>query len=92
VSRNVVTLVPRRLVLPTRRNRERQRRIVAAIHDRYRPQASQHGRRVMWEIHFPRSIGKRAAREQVVEELGTIDRRWRGLFVLYPTERALRIE
>jgi len=90
VPRNIVTLVPRRLVLPTSRNKERQQRIVAAIHEHYRPRSTQDGHRVAWELDFPRSLGKREAKEQVAAELTAIDPRWRRLFVLYPTESAPR--
>ena len=89
VPRNVITLVPRRLVLPTRKNAERKERIVASLHQRFRPQQSHHGGRVTWEIRFPNSFGKRTAREHVVEVLADADPRWRTLFILYPKESAL---
>jgi len=89
VPRNVVSLVPRRLVLPTRRNKERQQKVIAALDELYRPRRTQDGHRVTLELDFPRSLSKREAKERVAAELTGIDARWRRLFVLYPTESAL---
>jgi hypothetical protein len=42
------------------------------------------------EVDFPKALGGRAAKDQVLAELDRIDPRWRRLFVVYPTERTLR--
>ena len=86
MPRNVVTLIPRQLVLPTRNNDDRRQQVVAAIHTHFRPQQSQSA---SWEIHFPNSLGKRTAREQVIEVLTAAEPRWRALLVLYPKASVL---
>jgi len=88
VPRNVVTLVPRILAFPTRRNRETRRRIESRIVERYRARIDQEANQI--EIDFPKRLGGRAAKTQVMEELDRTDPRWRQVFVLYPTESALR--
>ncbi len=86
VPRNVVTLSPRRLVLPTRQNRETRGRIQSAVLTRYRARVETYG----IAIDFPKRKGARAAKDEVAEVLDGVDRRWRRVFVLYPTESTLR--
>jgi hypothetical protein len=88
VPRNVVTLSPRRLSLPTRRNRETRRRIEEMVIERYRARVEHDPERI--EIDFPKRVGGRAAKDEVTEALDAVDRNWRRIFVLYPTESALR--
>jgi hypothetical protein len=88
MPRNVVSLLPRRLVLPTRTKREAQRAIMAALGERYRARPMDAGK---WlAIDFPKRLGRWAAQEQVSAALDEIDPRWRRLFVLYPKEGSLR--
>jgi hypothetical protein len=87
VPRNVVTLVPRRFVLPRRGNRARRAHIHARLAERYRPLRDDPTR---VELAFPKRTGRRAAKDDVAAELDRIDRGWRRLFVLYPTEDAVR--
>jgi hypothetical protein len=42
------------------------------------------------EIDFPKGRGGRSARAEVTEALDAADRRWRRVFVLYPSESSLR--
>jgi len=42
------------------------------------------------EIDYPKRFSRRAAKQQVTDELDRIDPRWRQVFVLYPTESSLR--
>jgi hypothetical protein len=86
MPRNVVTLQPRTLVLPTRKNREARQEIVARLGERYRARRQEDG---ALEIDFPVKLSRRAAKDQVVSELEEIDPRWRRLFTLYPTESSL---
>jgi hypothetical protein len=88
VPRNVVTLSSRLLVLPTRKNREARRAITAALGNRYPVLSSDGGKRLA--IHFPKSVGGRAAKDEVTAALDEIDVRWRRFFVLYPNEQSLR--
>lgn len=88
VSRNVVTVVPRMLVLPTRRNREAQRRVELGLEGRYRARRLRVPKQL--EIDFPKRQRRRAAKEEVARELDRLEPRWRRLFVLYPTESSLR--
>ena len=88
MPRNVVTLAPRLLVLPTRRNDERRQAIIDALAVRYRIRVSEHPKKV--EIDFPKRLGHRAARDEVMAELDRLEPTWRGFFVLYPTEDFLR--
>jgi hypothetical protein len=90
VPRNVVTLSSRLLVLPTRKNREARRAITAALGDRYPALSSDGGKRLA--IHFPKDVGRRAAKDEVTAALDRIDVRWRRFFVLHPDEKALRGE
>lgn len=88
MPRNVVSLSPRLLVLPTRTNREARRAIMAALGDRYRARPMDGGK---WlAIDFPKHMGRRMAKDQVSAALDEIDPRWRRLFVLYPKEASLR--
>jgi hypothetical protein len=87
VPRNVVTVVPRRLVLPTRRNRQARETILEELGQRYRLRHRDDGGTA---IDFPKRLGRRAARDQVVAELGRIDPRWSRLFVVYPKESSLK--
>ena len=90
MPRNVVTLSPRLLVLPTRSNREARRAIAAALGNRYPVLSTHGGKRLV--IHFPKAVGGRAAKDEVTAALNQIDVRWRRFFVLYPNERSLRRE
>jgi hypothetical protein len=83
-----VTLVPRVLVLPTRRNRLTRQRVEAAVAERYRARFERDPERI--EVDFPKRISGRAAKSEVAELLDRADPRWRRVFVLYPTESALR--
>jgi hypothetical protein len=88
MPRNVVTLTPRRLVLPTQRNRDARERIEAALVGKYRVRRASDPERI--EIDFPKRAPRRTAKEEVAAELGRIEPRWRRLYVLYPTESSLR--
>jgi hypothetical protein len=88
MPRNVVTLKPRVLVLPTRRNRDARDRIVRALAETF--QGRQESRPDRIEIDFPSKDPRRAARDAVAAELDRVERRWRRLYVLYPTESSLR--
>jgi hypothetical protein len=41
-------------------------------------------------MDFPRRASRREAKEAVEAALDEIDARWRGVFMLYPTEASLR--
>jgi len=88
VPRNVVTLTPRRLVLPVQRNRAARERIERALVDRYRARRESDPQRIA--IDFPKRGLRRAARNEIVAELDRIEPRWRRLYVLYPSESSLR--
>ena len=88
VPRNVVTLSPRLLALPTRRNRETRLRIERMVVERFRARVERDPYRV--EMDFPKRTGGRTAKNEVIDALEATDPRWRRVFVLYPTESALR--
>jgi hypothetical protein len=88
MPRNVVTLSPRPLVLPIRRNRETRERIEQVVVERYRARIEKNPERI--EMDFPKRLGGRAAKNEVIRTLDATDPRWRRVFVLYPTESALR--
>ena len=88
VPRNVVTLCPRVLQLPTRRNRETRRRVEEMVVERFRARVERDPERI--KMDFPKRIGGRAARNEVAHALDAADPRWRRVFVLYPTESSLR--
>ena len=88
VPRNVVTLAPRLLRLPTRRNRETQERIVAMVVERFRARVEKDPERIAMD--FPKRMGGRAAKNELIRALDSTDPRWPRVFVLYPTESALR--
>lgn len=88
VPRNVVTLTPRFLVFPTRRNRETRQIVQAHLVARYRARVESDPDRI--EIDFPKRMGGRAAKTEVMASLDQVAPRWRRVFVLYPTESALR--
>ena len=88
MPRNVVTLTPRRLVVPTQRNRAARERIERALVDRYRARRESDPERI--EIHFPKRAPRRAAKEEVAAALDQVEPRWRRLYVLYPSESTLR--
>jgi hypothetical protein len=88
MPRNVVTLSPRLLVLPTRRNREARDRVERALVDRYRARRESDPDRI--QIDFSKRQARRAAKDEVVAELDRIEPRWRRLYVLYPKESSLR--
>ncbi len=89
VPRNVVTLSRRSLVLPSRANRDARKDIISALGETYRLR-QQDSRGKWWELDFPKSVGRRAAKERVSADLDRIDPLWRRLFVLYPTKDSLR--
>jgi hypothetical protein len=82
VPRNVVTLRPRALRLPTRRNRNTRERVEQALAERFRARIDRDAARTI-KIYFPRRLPSRLAKQQGTDELDRIDRRWRQLFVLY---------
>jgi len=88
MPRNVVTLSPRVLVLPTRRDRDARDRIERALVEKYRARRESDPDRI--EIYFPKRGPRRAAKEEVAAELDRVEPHWRRLYVLYPTESSLR--
>jgi hypothetical protein len=88
VPRNVVTLAPRVLTLPSRRNRETRNRVERVVVGRFRARIETHPDRI--EMDFPKRMGGRAAKNEVMRALDAADPRWRRLYILYPTELALR--
>jgi hypothetical protein len=88
VPRNVVTLTPRWLVLPMRRNRAARERIERALVDRYRARRESDPERI--QIDFPKHAPRRAAKEEISAALDQVEPNWRRLYVLYPTESSLR--
>jgi hypothetical protein len=88
MPRNVVTLTPRLLALPTRRNRETRERIESFLVRQYRARVELEPYRI--KIDFPMRVGRRPARTRVSGDLDRTDPRWRRVFVLYPRESSLR--
>jgi hypothetical protein len=88
LPRNVVTLSPRLLSLPTRRNRELRQRIEGIAVERYRARVENSPDRI--EMEFPKEMGGRAAKNEVMQALDAAEPKWRRVFVLYPTESSLR--
>jgi hypothetical protein len=88
MPRNVVTLTPRRLVLPMQRNRAARERVERALVERYRARRESDPERIA--IDFPKRAPRRAAKDEIVAALDGIEPRWRRLYVLYPTESSLR--
>ena len=88
MPRNVVTLTPRRLVLPMQRNRAARERIERALVDQYRARRESDPERIV--IDFPKRARRRAAKAAIAAELDRIEPRWRRLYVLYPSESSLR--
>ena len=88
MPRNVVTVIRRRIVLARGDRRGRQARALASLSERHRLRWREQKDGV--EIDFPKSLGRRVAKERIVAELTEIDPAWRRLFVVYPTESALR--
>jgi hypothetical protein len=88
MPRNVVRLMPRRLVLPLRRNRAARERIERALVETYRARRVSYPERI--EIDFPKRSPRRAAKDEIAAELDRIEPRWRRLYVLYPAEPSLR--
>lgn len=88
MPRNVVTLAPRVLALPTRRNREARRAVESWVVERYRARIETDPTRI--EIDFAKNKGGRAVKNEVTEGLDRVDPRWRRVLVLDPTEDALR--
>jgi hypothetical protein len=88
MSRNVVTLMPRVLVLPTRGNRRARERIDRSVTETFRARRESGPDRI--EIDFPPGASRRTARGAVTAELDRVESRWRRLYVLYPTESSLR--
>jgi hypothetical protein len=87
VPRNIVTVMPRRFALPTRRNRETDRKVRERLARRYRPRPRADGG---IEIDFPKRVGRRAAKDEVLAELERVDPRWARVFVVHPRESSLR--
>jgi hypothetical protein len=89
MPRNVVTVVPRRWPVLRRvaDRRDRQDRLFSGLAERYRlrPRPAGDG----YEIDFPKSPGRRAAKEEVIAALERIDRNWRRLVDVYPLDRNL---
>jgi len=88
MPRNVVTLIPRWLVLPVQRNRAARKRIEQALVDKYRARRESGPERIV--IDFPKRSPRRAAKEEVASALDEVEPRWRRLYVLYPRESSLR--
>ena len=88
MPRNVVTLTPRRFVLPMRGNRAARERIERDLVDKYRAHHESDPDRLA--IDFPKRAPRRAAKEKIAAELDQVEPRWRRLYVLYPTESSLR--
>ena len=88
MPRNIVTLAPRRLVLPVQRNRAARQRIERALVEKYRARRESDPERIV--IDFPKRASRRAAKEEVAAALDQVERRWRRLYVLYPSESSLR--
>lgn len=88
MPRNVVTLTPRVLKLPTRRNSETRRRVEEMMVERFRARVERDPKRI--EMDFPKQIGARAAKNEVAHALDATVPRWRRVFALYPTESSLR--
>ena len=88
MPRNVVTLSPRRVILPIRRSRAARERVERALVDKYRARFESAPERI--EIDFPKRAPHRAAKVEIAAELDRIEPRWRRLYVLYPTESSLR--
>jgi hypothetical protein len=87
MPRNVVTLTPRRFVLPMQRNRAARHRIEQALFAKYRARRESAPERI--EIDFPKEAPHREAKTEVAAELDRIEPRWRRLYVLFPTESSL---
>ena len=85
--RNVVTLLPRLLVLPTPRNRAARETVQTNVVRHFRATEGAHQ---SLRMDFPKRKGARAAKDEVAALLDEIEPRWRRLYVLYPTEDALR--
>jgi hypothetical protein len=62
--------------------------VEAHVADRYRARVETNPDRI--EIDFPKKLGRRAAKTEVVSELDRAAPGWRRVFVLYPTESGLR--
>jgi hypothetical protein len=56
--------------------------------ERYRARVETDPERI--EMDFPKSVGGRAAKEEVIHALDAVDQSWRRVITLYPTESALR--
>lgn len=83
MPRNVVTLVPR--WRPWRRSE--QQRVLEALASRYRYRREADSPNV--EIDFPKAKGRATAKDEVAAALDDLNPKWRGMFVLYPTENSL---
>jgi hypothetical protein len=86
VPANVVTVRPRLLALPTRRNRARAR-VARPLEGRFHARVDAGGTA---EIDFPRRESRRAARERVARAPTQVVPRWRRLSGLHPIETSLR--
>jgi hypothetical protein len=83
-----VSVIRRRWLVPVRNRRERQDRALASLGERRRVRRRVEDDGV--QIDFPKSLGRRAAKEQIVAELAEIEPAWRRLFVVYPRESNIR--
>jgi len=88
VPRNVVTVTRRRSLLRRTSRRELQDLVLAELGLRYRVRRRADGRGV--EIDFPKRLGRREARDRVIDDLTKIEAAWPRLFAVYPAERNLR--
>lgn len=88
MPRNVVTLVPRRLSLPSPGNDETRQKIEQAVASQYRARFESDPERI--EMDFSKRRSLREARTGVAATLYAIDPDWERLFEIYPTESSLR--
>ncbi len=83
-----MSVIRRRWFVPVRDRRSRQDRALASLGERHRVRWRAEGDGV--QIDFPKSLGRRAAKDAVVADLAEIESAWRRLFVVYPTESSIR--
>lgn len=86
-SQNVVNVVPRKLIFARRITKERQRAALDQLTEQRRG-LRQHMGHV--EFHFPRSVGRRSAKESIIADLISIDDGSERFFRIYPTEYVIR--
>jgi hypothetical protein len=88
VPRNVVTVWRRRSLLRRASRRDAQDLVLAELGRRYRVRWRSDEEGV--EIDFPKRLGRRMARDRVVDDLAQIEPEWARLFAVYPSESSLR--